>query len=81
MPTILSLKPLAAPVRMPARQDPAWFSPLNRALLRLVETVELWIARRAQRRDLLALPDHLMHDIGRSRADVEAEAMKRFWQG
>ena len=55
---------------------PHVFADLNRTALRVIEKVELWSARRAQRRALLGLPDHLIRDIGLSRADVYGEAGK-----
>ena len=85
MPTTFTLRtsagPLAAPRRPVARPSaPTRLAEVNRLLLRGVETLERWDARFHQRRDLQALPDHLLHDIGRSRADVEAEATKPFWR-
>jgi uncharacterized protein YjiS (DUF1127 family) len=37
--------------------------------------------RARQRRDLAALSDHHLRDIGLSRTDVEAEIGKPFWRG
>lgn len=51
------------------------------ALVVLFDTVATWNERRRQRRALEALPDHLLHDIGLSRADAATEADKPFWQG
>ncbi|MDQ2101438.1 DUF1127 domain-containing protein [Azospirillum isscasi] len=34
-----------------------------------------------QRQALMRLDDHLLKDIGVSRADVDAEVRKPFWQG
>jgi len=39
-----------------------------------------WYDRARQRRQLQGLSDHMLHDIGLGRADVEAETAKRFWQ-
>ena len=64
-------------VRAPA---PTMIEDLNRTLLRAVETLELWGARFEQRRTLRTLSDELLHDIGRSRLDAEAEAAKPFWR-
>jgi uncharacterized protein YjiS (DUF1127 family) len=52
----------------------------RRALLRGVETLEDWRARSAQRRALFRLDDCMLKDVGLSRADVEREAEKPFWQ-
>lgn len=51
------------------------------ALVTLFDTVATWNERRRQRRALEALPDHLLQDIGLSRADAVTEADKPFWQG
>jgi uncharacterized protein YjiS (DUF1127 family) len=40
--------------------------------------MRLWTDWRA-RRDLERLPDHVLSDIGLSRADVEREALQPFW--
>jgi uncharacterized protein YjiS (DUF1127 family) len=53
---------------------------VNRYLLRVTGTVETWAARHEQRRALHGLSDDLLHDIGRSRGDVAAEADKPFWR-
>ncbi|MGQ9368960.1 DUF1127 domain-containing protein [Azospirillum sp. ST 5-10] len=45
------------------------------------DTLATWNDRRRQRAALQSLPDHLLHDIGVSRADVAHEADKPFWQG
>ncbi|OYD82548.1 DUF1127 domain-containing protein [Azospirillum brasilense] len=50
-------------------------------LVTLFDTVATWNERRRQRRALEALPDHLLQDIGLSRADAVTEADKPFWQG
>ena len=42
--------------------------------------LELWLERRRQRRALLELNDHLLKDIGLSRADAWQEGTKPFWQ-
>lgn len=40
----------------------------------------LWSARSRERRHLLGLSDHMMKDIGVSRADAYCEYLKRPWQ-
>jgi uncharacterized protein YjiS (DUF1127 family) len=47
----------------------------------LLARVQVWLERRWQRRTLLALNDHLLKDIGVSRADAWAEGQKPFWRG
>lgn len=42
--------------------------------------LEGWTERRRQRRALLALDDHLLQDIGLSRADAVREGRKPFWK-
>jgi uncharacterized protein YjiS (DUF1127 family) len=38
-----------------------------------------WQVRAAQRRHLAELPDHVLKDVGLSRADVARETTKPFW--
>jgi uncharacterized protein YjiS (DUF1127 family) len=40
-----------------------------------------WQERSRQRHHLAALNDHMLRDIGLTRADVMAETTKPFWQG
>lgn len=42
--------------------------------------LEYWAVRANQRRGLIDLPDHLLKDIGVSRADAEREGSKPFWR-
>jgi uncharacterized protein YjiS (DUF1127 family) len=53
---------------------------LRAHLLRAVQTLELWYDRAEQRRALRELPDHVLHDMALSQADIEAEASKPFWK-
>ena len=39
-----------------------------------------WLERAHQRRHLAMLSDHMLKDIGLTRADVEAESSKPFWR-
>ena len=39
-----------------------------------------WQARERQRQQLRELSDHLLKDLGLSRADIEKEASKPFWR-
>ena len=50
------------------------------ALERLVTLLLTWQQRAHDRRQLECLSDHMLRDIGLSRADVFAEASKPFWR-
>ena len=39
-----------------------------------------WVQRARDRQTLLRLDEHMLHDIGLSRADVDHEASKPFWR-
>ena len=52
----------------------------TRGLAALIARVQTWVERRRQRRDLLALSDEMLKDIGITRAEAEGEGMKRPWQ-
>ena len=39
-----------------------------------------WLERYRQRRTVYGLSDHMLKDIGVSRADVERESSKQFWR-
>ena len=49
-------------------------------VLHLLDVVAVWGARSRQRRRLHGLSDHMLKDIGISRADVEHETGKPFWR-
>jgi uncharacterized protein YjiS (DUF1127 family) len=46
----------------------------------VLSVVSMWQARTATRHALARLDDHLLLDIGLTRADVERERMKPFWR-
>jgi uncharacterized protein YjiS (DUF1127 family) len=46
----------------------------------LMAQFQLWLERRRERRTLLGLNDHLLKDIGVSRADAWQESQKPFWR-
>jgi uncharacterized protein YjiS (DUF1127 family) len=46
----------------------------------LVERLLRWQSRAQQRRMLLELDDHMLKDIGLTRADVWQETRKPFWR-
>jgi len=52
---------------------------LGRIAMRLLSTVLKWQDRANQRHLLRGMPDHMLKDIGLTRADVDGEASKPFW--
>ena len=46
----------------------------------LVRTVLGWQERASQRHNMIGLDDHVLKDVGLSRADIEGEAAKPFWR-
>jgi uncharacterized protein YjiS (DUF1127 family) len=69
-----ALKPLVTD------RDPALPHGFRAALRSLVEHAIQWHERSRQRRHLAQLSDHMLRDIGLSRADVWAECEKPFWR-
>ncbi len=57
-----------------------WLGWLVSRLERMPEQLLLWLDRSRQRRHLAAMNDHMLRDIGLSRADISAETQKWFWQ-
>jgi len=55
------------------------FNPI-RLLTSAANTVFVWQERAEQRYRLAALDDHILQDVGLSRADAAAEAAKPFWR-
>jgi uncharacterized protein YjiS (DUF1127 family) len=53
---------------------------LGATIAQMVATVQEWRERRRQRFDLMALDDHLLKDLGISRADAEREWAKPGWR-
>jgi uncharacterized protein YjiS (DUF1127 family) len=51
-----------------------------RALVRVGSALSAWRARGRQRRALRELSDHLLRDIGVSRAEALCEATRPFWR-
>jgi uncharacterized protein YjiS (DUF1127 family) len=54
--------------------------PARGPVVTVFEQAFAWLERARQRRQLQQLGDHMLKDIGLSRADVEAEAAKPFWR-
>ena len=50
------------------------------ALRRLPAMIGEWRRRARSRRELLALDDHMLKDIGITRVDAQYEAAKSFWR-
>ena len=44
-----------------------------------IDALLLWLQRYRERRMLGSLSDHMLKDIGFSRADIDVEARKAFW--
>ncbi|WP_158045222.1 DUF1127 domain-containing protein [Skermanella pratensis] len=53
---------------------------LNRLLVSAFDALLDWQDRARQRHRLGEMDDHLLRDIGLSRADLEHEAAKPFWR-
>ena len=53
---------------------------IRSALLRLVDQLLTWQDRARERAHLRDLNDHMMKDLGLSRADIDREAGKPFWR-
>ncbi len=51
------------------------------APVRAAEIALLWLNRHRQRRVLDGLSDHMLKDLGVSRAEVDREISKPFWRG
>jgi uncharacterized protein YjiS (DUF1127 family) len=47
---------------------------------RIADLLLIWHQRSQQRRQLQSLSDHMLRDIGLTRADVFAESSKPFWR-
>ncbi|MGH6919266.1 MAG: DUF1127 domain-containing protein [Geminicoccaceae bacterium] len=66
--------------------DLAWWLTRRRVsglavwLRRAADILLTWRERAHQRRHLRALNDHMLRDIGLTRADVMAESSKPFWR-
>lgn len=53
---------------------------LGDAMRNAVCTAKAWNTRYRQRRELLGLSDHMLKDIGISRAQAENEGHRAFWE-
>jgi uncharacterized protein YjiS (DUF1127 family) len=68
--TLSSSRPVARPAERVAGDR----------LVQAYEQVLGWLERVHQRRHLAQLSDHMLKDIGLTRADVETELSKPFWR-
>ena len=69
--------------RRPARSPAVarlWVAWLASRLQRLPHRLPVWLDRSRQRRDLGAMDDRMLRDIGVSRSAAFAETRKWFWQ-
>jgi uncharacterized protein YjiS (DUF1127 family) len=71
------LEAAAARVSMVVVKAARW---LDRAAVRSVDLMYDWRARAVEREVLRSLDDRILRDVGISRADVERELNKPFWQ-
>lgn len=55
-------------------------NPVDAGITRLFDRLLTWHQRVRDRQALDQLDAHMLHDIGLSRADVEHEVSKPFWQ-
>jgi uncharacterized protein YjiS (DUF1127 family) len=59
---------------------PGTIPALWEVLVAAAATLELWMERAHQRRQLARLNDFQLKDVGLSRADVENEVSRPFWR-
>ena len=63
------------------QSKPGIFRAASAGLIRITDTIQLWIARGRDRHYLGQCSDHLLKDMGLSRCDADYEAGKGFWRG
>jgi uncharacterized protein YjiS (DUF1127 family) len=71
---------LTSPVRVGPGQRPATRAGGRSWLARSADLLLVWSERARQRRELLRFDDHLLRDVGLTRAEALAEAAKPFWR-
>ena len=54
--------------------------PVPSKLSKSIDTLLLCLQRCRERRMLAELSDHMLKDIGVSRADIDVEVRKKFWR-
>lgn len=72
----------ALPEMAQARADASFptFDVARSTLMAGLERLLLWQARARQRRHLSKMDDHMLNDIGLTRAEVAREIKKPFWR-
>jgi uncharacterized protein YjiS (DUF1127 family) len=78
--TVVAADPAGALQRRSAVPPIGFRSAVQHALVRAVETVAAWHELAGQRRDLMALSDQMLRDIGITRAEAQRESTKPFWR-
>jgi uncharacterized protein YjiS (DUF1127 family) len=53
---------------------------IDRGVVRLLDVLYEWRARAAERHVMRTLDDRMLRDVGLSRADLERELHKPFWE-
>jgi uncharacterized protein YjiS (DUF1127 family) len=71
---------LILPVRAGASRRPATRAGGRSWFARSADQLLTWSERARQRRELLRFDDHLLRDVGLTRAEALAEAAKPFWR-
>jgi uncharacterized protein YjiS (DUF1127 family) len=66
--------------RRPIETDGARAGAVSAALRQMIALVRTWYRTRRDRLELAQLGDHILADIGLTRADVERVEMQPFWQ-
>ncbi|UEM23737.1 DUF1127 domain-containing protein [Skermanella mucosa] len=69
-----------APLAFDISLKSASLKSISRLLVTVFDTLLDWQDRVRQRHRLGEMDDHLLRDIGLSRADLEREAAKPFWR-
>lgn len=58
----------------------SWYKELYLHVIKAADSFVIWYDRSRERQALLSMDDHMLRDIGLSRADIWGEARKPFWQ-
>jgi uncharacterized protein YjiS (DUF1127 family) len=63
----------------PAHAEPSFAGIFSGSLVAVAVKLLEWQSRAWERRHLAGMSDHMLKDIGLSRADIEREVSKPFW--